>query len=111
MQKAKVAIGVGVLVVLCVALGVFGWMSIHGIDTRPFLYFFATAIGPTIGILWNNRVTGQVADKVEQIEENTNGLLTKRIQAIVRRELQSNLKDEVLDPNAPLPSTVRERTS
>lgn len=97
MSKGKWAFAIGVLVVLCVAIGVFGWMSIHGIDTRPFLYFFATAVGPTIGILWNNRVTGQIADKVEQIEDNTNGTMAIRIRQIVRSELQANLKDAVLD--------------
>jgi hypothetical protein len=97
MSKGKWAFAIGVLVVLCVAIGVFGWMSIHGIDTRPFLYFFATAVGPTIGILWNNRVTGQIADKVDQIEDNTNGAMSLRIRQIVRSELQANLKDSVLD--------------
>jgi hypothetical protein len=97
MSKGKTALAIAILVVLCVATGVFGWMSIHGIDTRPFLYFFATSIGPTIALLWNNRVTAQVSDKVDQIQENTNGTLTARIQKVVREELQTNLKDEVLE--------------
>jgi len=102
MTKGKSAVAIGVLVVLCVALGVFGWMSIHGIDTRPFLYFFATAVGPTIALLWNNFVTAKVADKVEQIEENTNGKLSQRIHDEVAKALQANLKDEVLEnPESP----------
>lgn len=97
MTKGRTALGIAIVVLLCVALGVYGWMSIHGIDTRQFWYIFVTGVGPIIALLWNNRVTAQVADKVEQIEENTNGKLTARIQEVVRTQLHENLKDEVLE--------------
>jgi hypothetical protein len=79
MIRLKTVTVIGVVVIVCMAIGTFGWLSIHGIDTRQFLYFFATSIGPTIALLWNNHKTSQVSAKVDTIEENTNGLLTERM--------------------------------
>lgn len=97
MTKGRTALAIAIVVMVCVALGVYGWMSIHGIDTRQFWYFFATGVGPIVALLWNNKVTAQVADKVEKIEENTNGKMDDRIQSIVRAELQSQMKNSVLE--------------
>lgn len=83
-------IAIAIAMVLCVCLGVVGWLSIHNVSTTPVLYFFATGVGPTIGLLWNNFKTGKVADnledvkgEVQQITHQTNGVLTERIQKAV----------------------------
>ena len=97
MTRGRITLAVSIVVLLCVALGVYGWMSIHGIDTRQFWYFFATGVGPVIALLWNNKVTAETAQKVEEIQVNTNGRMDQRIRNIVRAELQSQMKNSVLE--------------
>jgi len=97
MVKAFIAISTAM--VLCVALGVVGWLSIHNVNTTPFLYFFGTAIAPTIGIMWNNFKTAKVADKVDDVKgevqtisHQTNGVLTERIKTAVAEAMNDQQK-------------------
>lgn len=86
---------VSAAMVVMVALGVFGWLSIHHVDTSQFLYFFAI-VAPSVGIVWNNTKTGAIKDTVDDvkdtvatIEHQTNGALTARIEAAVKSALES----------------------
>lgn len=74
-------IAVSISMVLCVFIGVFGWLSIHHVDTQQFLYLF-TLIAPTLGLLWNNFKTQKVMDKVDTIEQQTNGTLHEPLEQI-----------------------------
>jgi hypothetical protein len=78
-------------IIVCLALGVFGWLTIHHVDTNQFFAFFGTAIGPTVGILYNNAMTKKVQNSVSTIEENTNGKLTSRIETAVENAIAKRL--------------------
>jgi len=84
-MRNKGASIIAVVVIVCVALGIIGYLSLHSIDTTPFLTAFGIIGAPTLGILWNNFKTSEIAKKMDDvnakvntIEENTNGKLTAK---------------------------------
>jgi len=96
-------IAVAIAVVLCVALGVFGWLAIHNVSTTQFLYFFGSVVAPTLGLLWTGYKTTKTADdikevkgQVETVSHQTNGALTERIQTAVNDALRRQ-QETVLD--------------
>ena len=75
-MKAGTAAVCGV-VLICVFIGVYGWLAIRHIDTAQFLYVFGTIISVNTGILFNIVKTSKIEEKVETIQQQTNGTLTK----------------------------------
>lgn len=81
MQNKNVSI-IAALVIVLTGIGIFGYMSIHGLDTKEFLYGFGVLCAPTLAILWNNFKTNEIAKKVDKIDQQTNGNLTAQLDAI-----------------------------
>lgn len=99
--------------IVCTALGVYGFLGVHKVDTQGFLSILGTTVGPFIGILWNNFATKKVAAKQDEqqvqmstIEKNTNGTLSKLTDAIpdqvktaVEETMAKHLEGESSDAN------------
>jgi outer membrane murein-binding lipoprotein Lpp len=88
MQNRNVSVIAAVVIVLA-GLGIFGYLSIHGVDTQQFLYGFGVLCAPTLALLWNNFKTNEISKnvdtmstKVDKIEKQTNGNLTEQLNAI-----------------------------
>lgn len=91
---------IALVVIVLAGLGVIGYLSIHKIDSTQFLFGFATIAGPTLAILYNNFKTNEIANKVDdaaekinKIEQQTNGNLTAKLEAIplkVAEEVKKN---------------------
>jgi uncharacterized membrane protein len=101
----KGIMAVSIAMVLCFALGLVGWLSIHNVNSTPVLYFFAGSVAPLIGQLWNNVKTGrakdtidEVATAVEEVKHNTNGALSERINAAVKDAMNDIMKDGLKPP-------------
>lgn len=69
-------------VVLCVALGVYGWLAIHDVDTRQFLYFFGVSVAPSLAALFNLYKTHRVSQKTDQVIHQTNGVMNAKLAEI-----------------------------
>ena|ERR1041384_1450392 len=80
-MKAGTAAICGVILI-CVFLGVYGWLAIRHIDTTQFLYVFGTIISVNTGILFNIVKTAKLEQKVEQVVAQTNGHMTDLIDKV-----------------------------
>lgn len=80
-MKAGVAAVCGVILI-CVFIGVYGWLAIRHIDTKEFLYVFGTIISVNTGILFNIVKTAKLEQKVEQVVAQTNGHMTALIDKV-----------------------------
>lgn len=81
---------IGAIVIVCAGLGVYGWLSIRGADTQQFLYVFGTVAAPTLGLLWNNMKTQQIAEQVNTIEAQTNGELKAQFKDLKEHITENN---------------------
>lgn len=80
-MKAGVAAVCGVILI-CVFIGVYGWLAIRHIDTKEFLYVFGTIISVNTGILFNIVKTAKLEQKVDQVMTQTNGHMTDLIDKV-----------------------------
>ena len=101
-MRNKGASIVAVVVIVIVAMGIVGYLSLHKIDTQPFLFGFGIIAAPALGILYNNFKTSEIANKVDNvatkvdtIEENTNGKLTAQFAEVHSKidEITNNGKE------------------
>jgi hypothetical protein len=84
----------GGAMVLCVGLGVIGWLSLHHIDTAPFLTFLLYVAPTVVGMFASSKaskikqtVENNVMPSLARVEEQTNGALTTRIETAVAAAL------------------------
>lgn len=80
-MRASVAAICGV-VLICVFMGMYGWLSLHHIDTTQFFYVFGSIISVNAGVLFNVVKTAKIEDKVDTVVRNTNGALNKLIDKV-----------------------------
>jgi hypothetical protein len=103
-MKAGTAAVCGV-VLICVFIGVYGWLAIRHIDTAQFLYVFGTIISVNTGILFNIVKTSKIQEKVEAIQESTNGTLEKLLDKV---DTQQGTISDQKDTIATRDSTIAE---
>lgn len=99
-MKAGTAAICGVILI-CVFLGVYGWLAIRHVDTTQFLYVFGTIISVNTGILFNIVKTAKIEQKVESIQQQTNGTLTQLMERV------DNQQETITDQK----TTIAERDS
>ena len=86
------------VVLICVFVGVYGWLAIRHIDTAQFLYVFGTIISVNTGILFNIVKTAKIEQKVETIQQQTNGTLTRLMDKVENQlETISDQKETIAD--------------
>lgn len=102
----KGIMAVSIAMVLCFAIGLVGWLSIHNVNSTPVLYFFAGSVAPLIGQMWNNVKTGRAKDAIDDVKTSidvvkhqTNGALTERINEAVKDAMNDVLKDALKPPD------------
>lgn len=66
----------GAMIILAF-VGVFGWLSIHHVDTTQFLYVAGTIIAPNLGIIFALLKADKAAQNAEAAVHNTNGMMHK----------------------------------
>jgi hypothetical protein len=96
------------VVLICCFLGVYGWLAIRHVDTTQFLYVFGTIISVNTGILFNIVKTAKIEQKVETIQQQTNGTLTRLMDKVEHQlETISDQKDTIADRDETISGGVR----
>lgn len=79
-------------IVVCVAMGVYGWLALHKIDTQQFMYIFGTTIATNIGLIFNllqstklSKKQDLVQEQVETVVHNTNGTMEKLVNELPQK--------------------------
>jgi ABC-type transporter MlaC component len=95
----KTLVIVGAFMFIFMSMGVYGWLSVHHIDTAGFYTVFGTMVTTLVGLLYNNKMTSDTRDKVDTVNEKvdtvvkqTNGLLHAALE-----ELPTKIADAVTD--------------
>jgi hypothetical protein len=98
-MRNRTLIIIGSFMFVFMSLGVYGWLSIHRIDTAGFYTVFGTMVTTLVGLLYNNKMTSDTRDKVDTIGtkvdtvvKQTNGILSK---ALV--ELPDKVADKITE--------------
>lgn len=65
------------VILICVCIGVYGWLAIHKVDTTQFLYIAGTIVGPNLGIIFALLKADKAANNAEIAVHNTNGMMNK----------------------------------
>lgn len=85
------------VVLICVFIGVYGWLAIHKIDTAQFLYVFGTIISVNTGILFNIVKVAKVEEKIDKVVNQTNGHMTALIEKVEPLETSQAAHDLVTE--------------
>lgn len=70
------------VILICTFMGIYGWLSLHHIDTQQFLYVFGSVVSVNVGVLMNVVKTAKIEQKVDTVVKNTNGALNKLIDKV-----------------------------
>lgn len=79
---SKTTLLVCATIIICVVIGVYGWLAIRKVDTTQFLYVAGTIVGPNLGIIFTLLKAEKASNKAEAAVINTNGMVNKVINEI-----------------------------
>lgn len=98
---SKTTLLVCATIIICVMVGVYGWLAIRHVDTTQFLYVAGTIIAPNLGIIFTLLKAEKASNKAEAAVQNTNGVMNRLVDDIPRQvqeavqEAVSNGENEV----------------
>lgn len=70
------------VILICVFMGMYGWLSLHHVDTTQFFYVFGSIVSVNVGILFNVVKTAKLEQKVDTVVKNTNGTLSRLVDKV-----------------------------